>query len=126
MSKKWLTKWNVLNKLKQISYSLSKNIISLGVKIIKILEEIQELDIIIEKIVTIKLMNNLGSLFETYLIILSQKTRDNNKLLDLQAFLLNLKDKKRHMKQTTKINLAQSQITSSSDIFLKNGSSFCK
>lgn len=38
--------------------------------------------------------------------MLSQKVRDKNKLYNLSNFLLNLKDKKHHMKQTTKINFA--------------------
>ena len=92
-SKGWSTKWDVLNRLEQTSYSSSKDINSLGVKIVKILEEIKELDITMEEMVTIKLMNSLGSSFETYLTMLSQKARDDNKLLDLQALLSNLKDK---------------------------------
>lgn len=56
---------------------------SLAIKIVKILEEIKELDIYIKEMVIIKLMNGLDSLFKTYLIILSQKAKDNNKLLIL-------------------------------------------
>lgn len=74
-------------------------------KIVKILEEIKKLDITIEKMVTIKLINGLANLFDTNLIMLSQKARDNNKLPDLQALLSNLKIKKCRIKQTTKINL---------------------
>lgn len=40
-------------------------------KIVNILKEIKELDITMEKIVTIKLINKLGSLFEIYLTMLS-------------------------------------------------------
>ena len=61
----------------------AKDINSLGVKIVKILEEIKELDIIIEEMVTIKLIYGLGSSFKTYVTMLSQKTRDDNKLPDL-------------------------------------------
>ena len=81
-------------------------------KIVKILKEIKELDITMEEMVTIKLINSLGSLFETYLIMLSQKARNNNKRSDLQVFLSNLKDQECRMKQTTKINPTQSQNTS--------------
>lgn len=95
-------------------------------KIIKILEEIKELDITIEKIVTIKLINGLYSLFETYLIMLSQKARYNNKLPNLQAFFSNLKDKKCCIKQITKINFAQSQSIGLSDTLSKDNSSLCK
>ena len=52
-------------------------------KIVKILEKIKELDITMEEMVNIKLMNGLGSLFETYLTMLSQKARDENKLPNL-------------------------------------------
>lgn len=73
----------MLNWFKQTSYSSSKYINSFGVKIIKIIEEIKELDITIEEMIAIKLINDLSSLFETFLTILNQKARDNNKLLDL-------------------------------------------
>ena len=72
---------------------------------------------------TIKLMTGLGSSFETYLTMLSYKARNDNKLPNLQTFLSNLKNKKHCMKQTTKINLAQSQNTSSDSILLRGGSS---
>lgn len=36
----------------------------------------------------IKLINSFGCLFETYLTILSQKTRYDNKLSNLQVFFL--------------------------------------
>ena len=75
-------------------------------KIVKIFKEIKELVITMEKMVTIKLMSGLGSLFETYLTILIQKARDDNKFSDLQAFLSNLEDKERRMKQTIKVNFA--------------------
>ena len=70
-SKAWPTKWNFLNRLEQTSYSSSKDMNNLGVKIVKILEEIKELDITMEEMVTIKLMKGLGSSFETYLTMLS-------------------------------------------------------
>ena len=43
--KGWLTKWDVFNKLEQTNYSFSKGIDNLGVKIVKILEEIKGLNI---------------------------------------------------------------------------------
>lgn len=95
-------------------------------KIVKILKEIKELDITIEKIVTIKLINGLYSLFETYLTMLSQKTRYNNKLPNLQAFLSNLEDKKCRIKQITKINFAQSQNIGLSDTLSKDNFSLRK
>lgn len=52
-------------------------------KIVKISEEIKEQDITIKKMMTMKLINSLSSLFETYLIILSQKAKDKNKLHNL-------------------------------------------
>ena len=91
-------------------------------KIVKILEEIKELDITMEEIVTIKLMNALGSLFEAYLTMLTQKARDENKLPDLQALLSILEDEERSMKQSTKFNLAESQSTISGGISSRDGS----
>lgn len=67
-------------------------------KIFKILDEIKKLDINIEEIIIIKQINCLVSSFETYLIILSQRTRNENKLPNLSSFLLNLKGKKRQIK----------------------------
>lgn len=78
MLKKWSNKWDVFNKLKQINYSSSKNISSLGIMIVKILKKIKKLDINIEEIIAIKLINGLDSLFETYFIMLSQKARNKN------------------------------------------------
>ena len=89
----------------------------------KTLEEIKELDITMEDMVTMKLINGLGSSFEIYLTMLSQKARDDNKLPDLQALLSNLEDEERRMKQTAKVNLAQSQITSSGGASSRDGSS---
>ena len=122
-SKGWPTKWDVLNRLEQTNYSSSKDINNLGVKIVKILKEIKELDITMEEMVTTKLMNGLGSSFDTYLTMLSQKARDDNKLPDLQALLSNLEDEKRCTKQTTKVNLAQSQNTGSGGTSSRVGSS---
>ncbi len=78
-----------------------------------------------EEMVTIKLINGLGSSFETYLTMLSQKARDDNKLPDLQALLSNLEDEERRMKQTTKVNLAQSQSTGSGSTLTRGGFSSC-
>ncbi|MCJ1347526.1 hypothetical protein MMC31_005751 [Peltigera leucophlebia] len=66
-----------------------------------------------EEMVTIRLMNGLGSSFETYLTMLGQKARDDNKLPDLPGLLSNLDDEERRIKQTTQVNLAQSQGTTS-------------
>ena len=122
-SKGWSTKWDVLNRREQTSYSSSKDINNLGVKIVKILEEIKELDITIEEMATIKLMNGLGGSFEIYLAMLSQKVSEDNKLPNLQALLSNREDETRRMKQTTKVNLTQSQSTSLSGTFSRGGSS---
>lgn len=75
-----------------------------------------------KKMVTIKLMNGLDSIFEIYLTILSQKTRDENKLPNLQALLFNLEDKECHMKQTIKVNLTWSYTASSSSSSIRGGS----
>ncbi len=117
------TKSDVLNMLKQTIYSSNNDTNNLGVKIVKILEEIKELDIIMEEMVTIKLMNGLGSLFEIYLIMLSRKAKDDNKLPDLQALLSNLEDEECRLKKTTKVNLAQSQSSGSGSTSSRDGSS---
>lgn len=53
--------------------------------------------------VIIKLINDLNNLFKIYLIILSQKTRDKNKFLNLQVFFSNFKNKKHYIKEITNI-----------------------
>lgn len=54
--------------------------------------------------------------------MLSQKIRNENKFLDLQTFLSNLKDEEHYIKQITKVNLAHSQSTSLG-VILSRGSS---
>ena len=51
-----------------------------------------------EKNLTIKLMNGLGSSFETYLTMFSHKARDENKLPNLSSYFSNLEDEERCMK----------------------------
>lgn len=79
-SKKYPIKWHVF---KQINYFLGENINTPGMKIVKILKKIKKLDITIEKMVTIKLINNLSYLSKIYFIILSQNVRNNNKFFNL-------------------------------------------
>lgn len=79
----WSIKWDVLNRLKQINFFSSKNVNNLDVKIVNILEKIKKLDITIEKMLTIKLINSLYSFFKTYLTMLSQKDKNDNKLPNL-------------------------------------------
>ena len=122
-SKGWSTKWEVPNQLEQTNYSLSKDINNLGVKIVKIPEEIKELDISIEEMITINQMNGLSSSFETHLTMPNQKARDDHKLLDLYVLPSNLEDEEHRMKETTKVNLAQSQNTSLGGTFSRGGSS---
>lgn len=74
-----------------------------------------------KKIITIKLINGLGNLFETYLTMLSQKVKNKNKFSNLSSLFSNLENKKCCIKQTTKVNFAQSQNTSIDGISLKNG-----
>lgn len=73
--------------------------------------------------VTIKLINGLGNLFKIYLTILGQKAKNKNKLPNLQVLFFNLKNKKRYIKQSIKVNLAQSQSNILNNVLLKNGSS---
>lgn len=56
--------------------------------------------------------------------MLGQKAKDKNKLLDSTSLFSNLKDEERPMKQTTKVNLVQSQNTNFDGIWSRSGSSF--
>ena len=102
--------------------SSSKNINIISVKIIKILGKIKESDINIEEIVTIKLMNNWGSSFETHLTILNPKAKYENKISDFFRFFPN---EEFCMKQTTKVNLTQSENISLRDILSKISFNSC-
>lgn len=51
----------------QTNYSLSNNINNLNIKIVKIFKKIIKLNITIEKMVTIKSMNNLSVYLKTIL-----------------------------------------------------------
>lgn len=103
--------------LKQATDFSSKDIGKLDIRIDKILDKFKGLDITIEEIITIKLLNSFGRLFETYLTILIQKAKDKYKLPDIQALLSNLKDEEYYIKQTIKVNFIQSHTTSSGSGF---------
>lgn len=61
-----------------------------------------------EEMVTIKLRNSFGGSFDTFFTMLSQKTSRKNKFFDLPGFFFNDKNKEGRLKQTTKVNFAQS------------------
>lgn len=115
------TKWDIFNKLEQTNYFSSRNISNLGIRIVKILDKIKELDITMKEIITIKLINSFSSLFNTYFTILSQKTGNENKLSDLQTLFSNLEDKERCIKQTINFNLTYLHTANFGNDSIKDG-----
>jgi hypothetical protein len=83
-STKWSFKWTAFNSLKILTYELF--IADLKSKILNILIELKSQNLIIEQIVTLKVLNVLKSSFFIYLIVLMKSIRKENKF----SFLINL------------------------------------
>ena len=75
----------------------------------KIDVDIANLDIIAKNIVVFIALNFLDSQYETWVIMLSQKVRDNKKLLDLDSLFENFRQKEHRHNQFEKINLAREE-----------------
>lgn len=65
-----------------------------------ILEEIKDLKISIEEYVTIKVINSMGSGFDTYDTVLNEQARKEKKLPDLDSLLKSLEEEENRMKST--------------------------
>ena len=75
----------------------------------KINVDIANLDIIAKNIVVLIALNFLDSQYETWVTILSQKIRDDKKLLDLDSLFENLREKEHRYNQFEKITLAREE-----------------
>ncbi len=102
-STKWSFKWAAFNNLKMLSYESS--IADLESKILNILIELKSQNLIIEQIVTLKILNILKSFFVIYLIVLMKFARKENKFFFLISLFQNLVDEKNRQRAENVINL---------------------
>ncbi len=106
-STKWSFKWAAFNNLKMLSYESS--IADLESKILNILIELKSQNLIIEQIVTLKILNILKSSFVIYLIVLMKSARKENKFLFLISLFQNLVDEKNRQRAERMINLIKKE-----------------
>lgn len=97
----WSHKWEVLNALEQIHYSDCKSASEYGDKFRTALKEVQDLSITMEESVTIKALNNLGSGFDTYLTIVNDKARKEDKLPDLDDLVKAVEEEESRQKSAS-------------------------
>lgn len=96
----WSSKWAVLNRLEETTYENSSNVPDFGRKMRTVKEEIKDLNISIDDYVTIKVINSMGSGFETYVTVLNEQARKDKKLPDLDELLKSLEEEENRMKAT--------------------------
>lgn len=95
---RWSFKWAVLNRLEEARYETSTGIADLERSINVVLEDIEEQNITMKEYVTIKVINSLGPGFETYVTVLNEQARKENKLPDLGGLFKSLKEEELRMK----------------------------
>ena len=79
-----------------------------------ILEELQDTAITIEDHVTVKVINSFGPKFETYVIVLNEKARNEKILPNLNSFLKSLEEEKIRMTEKISLNTVQASFLSKS------------
>ena len=100
----WSSKWAVLNRLEEAHYETSNGIADLESSINVVLEDIEEQNITMKEYVTIKVINFLGPGFETYVIVLNEQARKENKLPDLGGLFKSLKEEELRMKDYERLH----------------------
>ena len=108
-SKEWTNKWKIATRLQNTILANCKNMQKFEIALKKIDVDITNLDIIAKNIVVLIALNFLDSQYETWVIMLSQKVRDNKKLLDLDSLFENFRQKEHRHNQFEKINLAREE-----------------
>jgi hypothetical protein len=89
--------------------SYESSIADLESKILNILIELKSQNLIIEQIVTLKILNILKSSFVIYLIVLMKSARKENKFLFLISLFQNLVDEKNRQRAERMINLIKKE-----------------
>ncbi len=74
--------------------------------------------------VTIKPINVINDFYETYFIILIQKVKENNKLIDISNFFSDLEDKVCLINLILKVNVIKWPNISWRSVFSRNDSNF--
>ena len=97
--KNWSAKWSTFNRLEEINYEKCKTIEEYGSLVRDIKAEINDISLSVEQIVVLKLLNGLGSSFSTYLTILNEQARREDKFPALDGLLKNLEDEEARMRQ---------------------------
>ena len=95
----WSAKWSTFNRLEEINYEKCKSIEEYGSLVRDIKAEITDMALTVEHIVVLKLLNGLGSSFNTYLTILNEQARREDKFPALDDLLKNLEDEEARMRQ---------------------------
>ena len=90
----WYSKWQSLNRLKETSYTSSKNMSNFRLIIKTLLKEVYDLNISMKEYVLVKIINLLGPTFKTYVTILNKKARTKTALPNLEALLKSLEKEK--------------------------------
>jgi hypothetical protein len=104
-STEWSFKWAAFNNLKMLTYESS--IADLESKTLDVQTELKSQNLIIEQIVTLKVLNILKSSFFIYLIVLMKSVRKENKFSFLISLFHNLADEENHQRAENVINLTR-------------------
>ena len=91
-----------MNRFKKLNYIDEKSIESLASKIIAIKSKWKDLKITEDELFVLKLLNILSSSFKTYLIILNEKARKDENLLNLNTLIIRLKQEEHRMQTQEK------------------------
>ena len=97
-SHEWSKKWAMMNRFEELNYIDKKSIETLISKIIVIKSKWKNLKITEDELFVFKLLTILSSSFETYLIILNEKVRRDENLLNLNTLITRLKQEEHRMK----------------------------
>jgi hypothetical protein len=104
-----LTRWSfkcvAFNNLRMLTYK--SFIIDLKSKTLNILIQLKSQNLIIEQIVTLKVLNVLKSSFFIYLIVLMKSVHKKNKFFTLISLFQNLADEKNRQRVVNVINLTR-------------------
>ena len=95
----WSAKWATFNRLEEINYEKCKSVEEYGSLVRDIKTEITDISITVDQIIVLKLLNGMGASFSTYLTILNEQARREDKFPGLDNLLKNLKDEEFRMRQ---------------------------
>ena len=100
--KNWSAKWEIFNRFQQIFYSQCKNITKYETKFQEIKSDVHNHILIMNEAITLQFLNDLEFSFKTYLTILNEKIRNDDRFLSFDDLLKNLKNEKFRMTQNDK------------------------